>query len=351
MFPGNRLVPVVGFLIFSPVRVCLPSEVIIGYCAAMNLTFLDAASLGPGLDFSSFEAWGSVQLWDNTNNEQRRTRLVHSQVAIANRVVFDRELLAELPELRLILLTATGYNNVDLEAARSHGIAVCNVVGYSTESVAQHTFALLLTLLEQTAWLNEHAKTLWPGSTTFEHLGRPFHEIAGKTWGIIGLGSIGTRVAQLAEAFGARVVYFSTTGSDRAGSWPRVELGDLLESCDIVSIHSPLNDLTRGLLSGRELARMKKSAVLINVGRGGIVDEAALATALDEGTLAGAALDVTLPEPPSPQNPLLSLKLPHKLVLSPHLAWASVEARHRCLEEVQNNLAAWARGERRNRLD
>jgi len=317
----------------------------------MNLTFLDAASLGPGLDFTPFDAWGEVQCWDNTSLDQRRPRLNKSQVAIANRVVFDRDLLAELPDLRLILLTATGYNNVDLEAARSHGIAVCNVVGYSTASVAQHTFALLLALLEQTAWLNEHAKTLWPGSTTFEHLGRPFHEIAGKTWGIIGLGSIGTRVAQLAEAFGARVVYFSTTGSDRAGSWPRVELGDLLESCDIVSIHSPLNDLTRGLLGSPELERMKKNAVLINVGRGGIVDEAALAKALDGGFIAGAALDVMLPEPPLNNNPLLSLKHSHRLVLSPHLAWASVEARNRCLEEVQQNLAAWLRGERRNRLD
>lgn len=316
----------------------------------MNLTFLDAASLGPDLDLSRFSRWGQTTLWDNTALEHRAVRLQGTTVAIANRTVFDESVFGSCPDLRLVLLTATGYNNVDLDAARRHGVAVCNVVGYSTESVAQHTFALLLTLMEQTAWLDAYAKTSWAGTNTFGHLSRPFHEISGRTWGIVGLGNIGRRVADLAKAFGARPQYFSTSGVER-GPLPRVDLDELLATSDIVTIHSPLNDATRGLIGAGELAQMRPSAYLVNVGRGGIVDEAALARALDEGTIAGAALDVTLPEPPAVGNPLLALRHPHRLVLSPHVAWASVESRGRCLDEVELNLEAWLEGRRRNRLD
>ena len=317
----------------------------------MKITFLDSASLGPGLDLSTFTRWGEVDFWENTAREDRVPRLRGATVAIANRVPFDDEVLTACPDLKLILLTATGYNNVDLEAARRRGVAVCNVVGYSTESVAQHTFALLLALMEQTAWLDGYAKTRWPGSTTFGHLDRPFHEIAGKTWGIVGMGTIGVRVARLAEAFGAEPRYFSTSGVDRSAEYPRLELEALLRTSDIVTIHSPLKDATRGLLGERELGWMKPSAYLVNVGRGGIVDEAALARALDAGTIAGAALDVTLPEPPVASNPLFALQRPERLVVSPHLAWASIEARNRCLAEVGLNLQAWLDGQRRNRLD
>ncbi|MEI8094706.1 MAG: NAD(P)-dependent oxidoreductase [Spirochaetales bacterium] len=317
----------------------------------MKITFLDAASLGPGLDFSAFERWGVAEFYDNTALSERAARLHDTTVAIANRVVFDEAVFLACPQLKLILLTATGYNNVDLDAARKYRVGVCNVVGYSTASVAQHTFALLLALMEQTSWLDAYAKSHWAGSTTFGHLQRPFHEIEGKRWGIIGLGAIGRRVAGLAQAFGAEPVYFSTTDQDRAGSWPRLQLETLLATSDIVSIHSPLNDRTRGLLGVKELGWMRASAYLVNVGRGGIVDERALALALDRGELAGAALDVTLPEPPLADNPLLRLKRPERLVISPHLAWASVEARNRCLVEVGLNLQAWLDGERRNRLD
>ena len=317
----------------------------------MKLSFLDAASLGPGLDLRSFSAWGEVVFWDNTSRDERVMRLSDTTVAVANRVAFDEEVFAACSSLKLVLLTATGYNNVDLDAARRHGVAVCNVVGYSTESVAQHTFALLLALMEQTAWLDEYSKSQWAGSSTFEHLGRPFHEIAGRTWGIIGLGNIGKRVADLARAFGAHPCYFSTSGTDRDNSLPRYDLETLLRTSDIVSIHSPLGEKTRGLLGQRELGWMKPGAYLVNVGRGGIVDEGALAQALETGLLAGAALDVTLPEPPRPDNPLLALTHPQRLVLSPHVAWASIESRNRCLDEVALNLQAWLAGKRRNRLD
>ena len=317
----------------------------------MKMTFLDAASLGPGLDLKVFSRWGELVFWDNTTRDERAARLSDTTVAVANRVPFDGELFAACPSLKLVLLTATGYNNVDLEAARQHGVGVCNVVGYSTESVAQHTFALLLTLMEQTAWLDGYAKSRWAGSTSFGHLDRPFHEISGKSWGIIGLGAIGQRVAGIARAFGAYPRYFSTTGADRSADYPRLGLDELLSASDIVTIHSPLNGATRGLLGSRELGLMKPRAYLINVGRGGIIDEPALARALDSGALAGAALDVTLPEPPEPGNPLLSLAHPERLVLSPHLAWASVEARNRCLDEVGLNLQSWVDGTRRNRLD
>jgi len=317
----------------------------------MIITFLDAGSLGPGLDFKPFSRWGEVVLWDRTAAGETAGRLNGSTVAVANRVAFDQAVFTACPGLKLVLLTATGYNNVDLGAARQHGVAVSNVVGYSTQSVAQHTLALLLTLMEQTPWLDSYAKTHWAGSTGFEQLGRPFHEIAGTQWGIVGLGHIGRRVADLAQAFGARTAYFSTTGADRSPLVPRLDLEALLRTSDIVSIHSPLNEKTQGLIGQRELGWMKPTAYLVNVGRGGIVDEPALAEALDAGTIAGAALDVTLPEPPLPENPLLALEHPERLVLSPHLAWASVESRIRCLDEVELNLKAWLQGERRNRLD
>jgi len=319
----------------------------------MKITFLDAASLGPGLesDLERFTQWGQVVRWDNTAREERVGRLADTLVAVANRTPFDEEVFASCPGLRLVLLTATGFNNVDLEAARRHGVAVCNVVGYSSESVAQHTFALLLGLMEQTAWLDDFAKRRWAGSTTFEHLARPFHEISGLNWGIVGLGNIGRRVADLAQAFGARVSYFSPSGIDRSDELVRQDLEPLLKTSDIVTIHSPMTPRTKGLLGPRELGWMKPSAYLVNVGRGGIIDEAALAVALDGGHLAGAALDVTLPEPPEAENPLLHLVHPERLLLSPHVAWASVESRHRCLDEVGRNLQSWLKGERRNRLD
>lgn len=350
MFPGcftEVVVRTPTFSFFQPLPIVARHR----YSASMKLTFLDAASLGGDLDLSRFSRWGNTTLWDNTALEDRVTRLQGTTVAIANRTVFDESVFAACPDLRLVLLTATGYNNVDLDAARRHGVGVCNVVGYSTESVAQHTFALLLTLMEQTAWLDAYAKTSWAGTTTFGHLSRPFHEIAGKTWGIVGLGNIGRRVADLARAFGAHPRYYSTSGVDREPSMSRVDLGELLATSDIVSVHSPLNDATRGLIGAGQLAQMRPSAYLLNLGRGGIVDEAALARALDEGTIAGAALDVTLPEPPARDNPLLSLKHPHRLVLSPHVAWASVESRNRCLDEVELNLESWRDGGRRNRLD
>lgn len=319
----------------------------------MKLTFLDAASLGPGLDeaLTAFSRWGEVTRWDNTGLEERSQRLAGSTVAISNRVPFDGPLFQACPTLKLVLLTATGYNHVDLDAARRHGVAVCNVVAYSTESVAQHTLALLLGLMEQTAWLDAFAKTKWPGSTTFGHLARPFHEVAGRSWGIIGLGNIGRRVAELAGAFRAQVTYFSSSDADRSDLWPRQDLETLLRTSDIVSIHSPITPATRGLLGELELGWMKPTAYLVNVGRGGIVDEAALTRALEEGRLAGAALDVTLPEPPHPESPLLRMKHPERLLLSPHVAWASVESRLRCLDETGKNLQAWLDGARRNRVD
>jgi len=317
----------------------------------VKITFLDAGGLGPDVDLQQFSRWGELKFWNNTAQDERLSHLAGTTVAVANRVVFDAEVFSACPELRLVLLTATGFNNVNLNAARTHGVAVCNIVGYSTESVAQHTLALLLSLMEQTTWLDDYAKTRWAGNTTFGQLERPFHEIRGSLWGIIGMGHIGKRVADLALAFGARPQYFSSSGIDRQTELPRVGLESLLRSSDIVTIHSPLNDKTRALLGPREIAWMKPSAYLVNTGRGGIVDELALAQALDAGTLAGAALDVTLPEPPRPENPLLSLNHPERLVLSPHVAWASVESRNRCLVEVGLNLQSWLDGGRRNRVD
>jgi glycerate dehydrogenase len=287
---------------------------------------------------------------------------------VANRPLFGAGIIqaaaAPAGALRLICLTATGTNTVDLAAARGAGLAVCNVIGYSTDSVAQQTFALVLGLLNQPArfdglarsWHRRRAAAPAPeAAPAWTPLDLPIHELAGKTWGIIGLGAIGRRVAGLAQAFGCRVVWTSASGAGRDEAWPRLELERLLETSDIVSIHSPINDRTRGLLDAAALARMKPGSLLVNAGRGGIVDEAALAARLSVGDRAtgrpgAAALDVLWPEPPEAANPLFAVDS-ERLLITPHVAWAAVEARQRVVDECAANLAAWLDGQRRNRVD
>ena len=252
--------------------------------------------------------------------------------------MIDKEVIDACPNLGLICVTATGMNNVDLDYAKQKGVAVKNVAGYSTASVAQTTFTLALSLIGQSAYYDQYVKSgAWAKSKIFSHVERPFKEIKGKRWGIIGFGTIGKEVAKIASAFGATVVYYSTSGANNDAQFARVELDALFKTCDIISIHAPLNDKTKGLVQKEALSLMKKGAVLINVGRGGIINEADLAEAIDKNGIY-AGIDVTAYEPIEEGNPLLQVKHMERLAMSPHVAWASVEARTELIRLVGENI-------------
>ncbi len=304
----------------------------------MNLVLLDAETLGEDLDLSPLKAFGNLKVYPRTAPEETAERIRDAEIVITNKVVLDRERLMMAPRLKLVCIAATGMNNIDLDAAKGMGITVKNVAGYSTPSVVQHTFALLFALMEQLKYYDRFVKSgAWSRSGLFTHLSRPFHEIADKKWGIVGLGTIGSEVARVAESFGARVSYYATSGTPHSDRWPHRDLDDLLERSEILSIHAPLNERTRNLIGERELKLMPEGSVLLNLGRGGIVDETALAVELDRRMLY-AGLDVTEKEPLSEDSPLLKLKHPERLLITPHVAWASVESRRRLLEGIVRNI-------------
>ncbi len=265
-------------------------------------------------------------------------RLADADVAIANKVLIDGQTMRRLPRLKLICVAATGMNNIDLETAAELGIEVRNAVGYSTYSVAETTLCSALALMREVVYFDEYFKSgRYAAAERMFCYDRPTRQLRGRNWGIVGLGNIGREVARLATAFGCRVSYFSTSGAKREEEYPQLPLGELLADSDIVSIHSPLNDRTRGLIGREELSAMKPAAILINVARGGIVDEQALAEALDNDTIAGAALDVFSSEPLR-ESPLYHLRDPYKLLASPHNAWSSAEAIDRLVECIAENI-------------
>lgn len=302
-----------------------------------NIVFLDAYSLGKA-DLTAIRALGNYTEYEYTRRDQIIERCREAEVAITNKVVFDRATLEQLPRLRLICVAATGMNHIDLEAAAERGIAVKNAVGYSTHSVTETTIGAAIALMRQVIYYDRYVKQEYGGSERQYHFGRTTHQLFGSRWGIIGLGNIGHSVAKVAEALGCGVAFTSTSGVAREEPYPCLPLDELLAWADVVSIHAPLNDRTRGLIGARELARMKPSALLINVARGGIVDEAALAAALDEGRLAGAALDVFAHEPLEADSPLLHLRNADRLLLSPHNAWSPVEAVAVLVECIARNI-------------
>lgn len=293
---------------------------------ALQLVFLDEYTLG-GADLARLRALGDYTGYENTPSAEVVERCREADVVITNKVVIDGEKMKALPRLKLICVAATGMNNIDLDAARDLGIEVRNAAGYSTHAVAETTLGAAIGLRRNVVWYDRYVKS---GDYTAAgrqfHFHRPNHELYGSRWGIVGLGTIGREVARLATAFGCEVRYTSTSGIARKEDYPAVTLSELLAWADTVSIHAPLNDRTRGLIGSAALAEMKSSAILINVARGGIVDETALAAALDEGRIAGAALDVFTKEPPAADNPLLHLREPDRLLASPHNAWSPMEA-------------------------
>ena len=316
----------------------------------LSAVFLDLASVDRGdLDLAAMQRvaapWAA---YPQTPPELTAARIGDATVAVTNKVVIDRTVMTACPGLRLICVAATGTNNVDLVAARELAVAVCNVTGYATPSVVQHVFALMLAL---TTRLTEHAAAArdgrWAASDMFCLLDFPFRELAGKTLGIVGYGELGRGVARVARAFGMSVLV-----GQRPGGPPqegRLPLDELLARSDVVTLHVPLAENTRGLIGGRELALMKHDALLIDTARGGIVDETALVAALRAGRLGGAGVDVLAVEPPRGGSPLLD-DPPPNLLVTPHVAWASREARQRLIDEVARNIEAFGAGEDRNRV-
>lgn len=303
-----------------------------------RIVFLDQYS-GGSAELAPLERLGEYVGFDRTEPDQVIDHCRGAQVIISNKIYISRETMKALPELRLIAVAATGMNNVDLEAARELGIEVRNAKGYSTHSVSESTLAFALALQKNLLYFDDYVKSgKYAASRDVFHFGASITNLRGSRWGIIGLGTIGHEVARLAAAFGCEVSYFSTSGVGREEPYPCLSLEELLSSSDIVSIHSPLNARTKGLITAKELGRMKKTAVLINVARGGIVDEKALADALNDGTIAGAALDVFSQEPLR-TSPLYSVKDPNRLIMSPHNAWASNRALDKLIKCVAGNIS------------
>lgn len=303
-----------------------------------NIVFLDRATVGD-VSLAAIETIGTLRCYDSTTPDEVLDRIAEAEIVITNKVVLGRRELDQAPALRLICVAATGTNNIDLDYAAERGIAVRNVAGYSTESVVQTTFMHLLCLAGHAATYDHHIKQgRYSHDALFTWMGPAWSELHGKRIGIIGLGTIGQRVASVAEAFGMEVVYYPTSGRAHHDRYPALSLDELLSTADVVSIHAPLNEHTRGLLGYAELCRMKPTALLLNAGRGGIVEEEALARALDEDRLAGAGLDVFTIEPLPAYSPLLKCKHPERLSLTPHTAWASLEARTRLIAAIANNI-------------
>lgn len=315
-----------------------------------EIVILETGTLG-NLKYNLLNKFGSVTYYENTKRSETKERIKNANIIITNKVVLDEEVLKDAKNVELICEAATGYNNIDIEYAKKRNIAVTNVAGYSTQTVAQHTFALLLHLYDEISYFDNYVKSMdYSRSGNFTNITRPYNDIDGKVWGIVGLGAIGKKVAQIAEAFGAKVIYYSTSGKNNNDKYKRVSLDELLENSDIISIHAPLNGNTQGLFNYDNLCKMKKSSVLINVGRGPIVVDEDLAKAIDNNIIKGAALDVFTVEPLSEENPLLKVKNKNKLVLTPHVAWASVEARERLFNDLVDNIKCFYNGQSKNRI-
>lgn len=305
----------------------------------MKIVFLDAKTIGDDIDMSGFDALGDVVRYNFSTPEESLERTKDADVVIINKVEINEKTIGNADHLKLVCVTATGTNNLDKEYLAKRGIEWRNVAGYSTETVAQHTFALLFFLMEKLSYYDNYVKSeQYVGDVMFTHFSNVFHELSGKTWGIIGLGNIGRRVAEIAKLFGCRVIYYSTSGKNNNADYERVSFEELLAQSDVVSVHAPLDENTKSLMNYDAFSKMKKTAIFLNLGRGPIVVEQDLADALNEGLIAAAGLDVLSVEPMSAENPLRQIKDSEKLIITPHIAWASVEARTRLMEIICNQI-------------
>ncbi|WP_244835215.1 D-2-hydroxyacid dehydrogenase [Clostridium sp. BJN0001] len=316
-----------------------------------QIVVLDGKTLGK-VDYIKLNELGQVIYYDMTKKKDIKSRIKDADIILVNKVILDAEELQSAKNLKLICEMATGYNNIDIDYCIENNIAVTNVAGYSTSAVVQHTFALFFALNNRIEYFDDFVKSgEYSKSKMFTNLDKPFNDLNGKVWGIIGLGAIGKNVARIAQAFGARVIYYSTSGKNDNTDYARVNFDDLLEKSDVISIHAPLNKKTEGLINYKAFKKMKKSCILINVGRGPIVVEQDLARALDKDLIFGAGVDVFCREPLLKSNPLLKINDPEKIIMTPHVAWTSKDARDRLFNGVLENIRAFIAGEKRNRVD
>lgn len=305
----------------------------------MKIVLLDALTFGE-TDLSGFFELGEVEVFQTTAPDEVQERITNCNVIVTNKVVITDAHMSNTPTLKLICVAATGMNNVDLESAKARDILVKNVAGYSTDSVIQHTFSMLFYLIGHSKFYDEYVKDgSYSRSPIFTDVSRPFFEIKGKKWGIIGLGSIGRGVASIATAFGADICYHSTSGKNVTQDYLHVELFQMLKTCDIISVHAPLNEQTDNLLDYEQLLTCKEGSIILNLGRGGIVNEDAIARIIDEKNIC-FGLDVLTKEPMRQNHPFLSVKNRDRLYITPHIAWASVEARNKLIACVIENISS-----------
>lgn len=315
----------------------------------MKLVVLERNSVGTDIDVSCFEKFGEVTYYPNTVAENAAERIGDADIVIVNKVPINESTLKDAANVKLICLFATGFDNVDLEYCKGRGIRVANVVKYCTPAVAQHTILLAMMLSEKIAFYDEYVKSgTYSAQDRFSNFDRAFNELEGKTWGIVGMGTIGHKVASLATAFGCKVIFYSASGKSTCTEYERVEFDTLLKKSDILSLHCPLSDRTRNLINKDAFDKMKETAILVNVARGPVVNTQDLYDALMEGKIAAAGLDVLEKEPMETTNPLGQIKDSTKLIITPHMSWASTESRIRLVEEVAKNIEAFVAGENRN---
>lgn len=315
----------------------------------MKIVVLERNSVGQDVPVDAIGKLGEMTVYPNTTAADVREKVTDAEIIVANKAPLNEETLRDAGQVKLICEFATGYDNVDLEYCKKRGIKVANVVNYSTDAVAQHTFALCFYVLEKLRHYDEYVKSgAYAAQDRFSNFDLPFTELAGKTWGIVGMGNIGKKVAQIAEAFGCKVIFYSASGNSACTDYKRVDFDTLLAESDFLSLHCPLSGRTRNLVNLDALKKMKESAILINVARGPVVNDEDLYTALTQDYIAGAGLDVTGTEPMKDSNPLSRIMDSNKLIITPHLAWASNEARNRCVSETCKNIEAFLRGEDRN---
>lgn len=315
----------------------------------MKIVILERNSVGLDISVDEIGALGDMTVYPNTTASDVEEKVKDAEIIVANKAPLNSDTLKNAPNVKLICEFATGYDNVDLAYCKSRGIKVANIVNYSTDAVAQHTFALCFYVLEKLRHYDEYVKSgAYAAQDRFSNFDLPFTEITGKTWGIVGMGNIGRKVASIAQAFGCKVVFYSASGSSTCTDYERVDFDTLLKEADFLSLHCPLSEKTRNLIDLDALKKMKNSAILINVARGPVVNDEDLYTALTENYIAGAGLDVISTEPMKDSNPLSRIKDSDKLIITPHLAWASTEARNRCVSETYKNIEAFLKGEDRN---
>jgi len=315
----------------------------------MKISVLDTSTLGADLDLSPLSELGEVQLFESTTKEETPAHCMEADVLILNKVKINETTLPDTGRVKLICLFATGYDNVDTAYCRKKGIGVCNVVGYSTNSVSQVCVAIVLSLANSLKSYTRHVTSgAYTASGIANHLVPPYNELFGKTWGIVGCGNIGSAVGKVAEALGCKVLANTRRGNTE---FENVDVDTLCKESDIITIHAPLSDETKGMIGKDKLSMMKKNVIIVNVARGAVADEAAIADAIKNGTIGAFGADVYSVEPFGENHPFYEIMNYDNVCLTPHMAWSAYEARERCLNEIIENITSFIDGGKRNRVD